>query len=77
MTETSDLNLIQALQRGDATALEELMERHSVRAYRVAFGITRNSADAEEAVQDAFLALYQKVDAFEGRRRSAPGYTGS
>lgn len=43
------------------------MERHSSRAYRVAFGITRNSADAEEVVQDAFLALYQKADAFEGR----------
>jgi RNA polymerase sigma-70 factor (ECF subfamily) len=67
LPETSDLNLIQALQRGDATALEELMARHSARAYRVAFGITRNSADAEEAVQDAFLALYQKADAFEGR----------
>jgi RNA polymerase sigma-70 factor (ECF subfamily) len=67
VTETSDLTLIQALQRGDVAALEELMERHSARAYRVAFGITRNSADAEEAVQDAFLALYQKADAFEGR----------
>jgi RNA polymerase sigma-70 factor (ECF subfamily) len=67
VTETSDLNLIQALRRGDAAALERLMERHSARAYRVAFGITRNSADAEEAVQDAFLALYQKADTFEGR----------
>jgi RNA polymerase sigma-70 factor (ECF subfamily) len=67
LPETSDLNLIQALRRGEAAALEALMERHSARAYRVAFGITRNSADAEEAVQDAFLALYQKADAFEGR----------
>jgi len=67
VSEPSDLSLIQALQRGDAAALERLMERHAARAYRVAFGITRNSADAEEVVQDAFLALYQKADAFEGR----------
>jgi RNA polymerase sigma-70 factor, ECF subfamily len=65
--ETSDLSLIQALQRGDPAALEGLMERHAARAYRVAFGITRNSADAEEVVQDAFLALYQKAETFEGR----------
>jgi RNA polymerase sigma-70 factor (ECF subfamily) len=35
--------------------------------YRIAFGITRNSADAEEVVQDAFLALYQGAGSFEGR----------
>jgi RNA polymerase sigma-70 factor (ECF subfamily) len=67
VNEVSDLSLIQQLQGGDAAALEMLMERHAGRAYRVAFGITRNSADAEEVVQDAFLTLYQKADAFEGR----------
>jgi RNA polymerase sigma-70 factor (ECF subfamily) len=31
------------------------------------YGITRNDADAEEVVQDAFLALFRKIDSFEGR----------
>jgi len=65
--QSSDLDLIQRLRQGDAAALEVLMERHSSHAYRVAFGITGNSADAEEAVQDAFLTLYQKGNTFEGR----------
>ena len=65
--EATNLSLVTRLRQADKAALEELMERHSARAYRVAFGITRNSADAEEAVQDAFLALFQKADAFEGR----------
>ena len=65
--EATDVSLVTRLRQGDTTALELLMERHAARAYRVAFGITRNSADAEEAVQDAFLTLYQKADAFEGR----------
>jgi RNA polymerase sigma-70 factor (ECF subfamily) len=65
--EETDLDLVARLRQGDTAALDRLMERHSSRAYRVAYGITGNSADAEEAVQDAFLALYQNADTFEGR----------
>ena len=65
--ETTDFDLVMQLREGDTTALDVLMERHSARAYRVAFGITKNRADAEEVVQDAFLALYQNADTFEGR----------
>jgi RNA polymerase sigma-70 factor, ECF subfamily len=65
--ETTDFDLVIQLREGDTTALGVLMERHSARAYRVAFGITKNRADAEEVVQDAFLALYQNADTFEGR----------
>ena len=50
-----------------AAALETLMERHSSRVYRVAFGITRNHPEAEEVVQDVFLTLFRKIDMFEGR----------
>jgi RNA polymerase sigma-70 factor (ECF subfamily) len=59
--------LIDRLRRGDATALEALMEQLAPRVYRLAYGITRHEADAEEVVQDAFLSLFRKIDAFEGR----------
>jgi RNA polymerase sigma-70 factor, ECF subfamily len=65
--EATDFDLVMQLRQGDTTALDVLMERHSARAYRVAFGITKNRADAEEVVQDAFLALYQNAERFEGR----------
>ena len=59
--------LIARLRARDAGALEILMERHASRVFRVAFGITRNEADAEEVVQDVFLALFEKISAFEER----------
>jgi RNA polymerase sigma-70 factor, ECF subfamily len=62
-----DIALIERLRARDASALEILMERYSPRIYRVAFGITRNHAEAEEVVQDVFLTLFRKIDAFEGR----------
>jgi len=60
-------SLIDRLRSGDAVALEEVMEQFAPRVYRVAYGITRNQADAEEVVQDVFLRLFRKIDAFEGR----------
>jgi RNA polymerase sigma-70 factor (ECF subfamily) len=67
MTEPADGALLARLRANDATALETLMERHAGRLYRVAFGITRNAADAEEVVQDVFVTLVRKLDTFEER----------
>jgi RNA polymerase sigma-70 factor (ECF subfamily) len=52
---------------GDTDALEQLMSRHSARVYRLAHGICRNAADAEEVVQDVFLQMVRKGSTFEGR----------
>src|SRR5262245_59803847 len=60
-------SLIDRLRGGDAVALEEVMEQFAPRVHRLAYGITRNQADAEEVVQDVFLRLFRKIDAFEGR----------
>jgi RNA polymerase sigma-70 factor, ECF subfamily len=65
-TET-EATLIERLRGGDATALERVMEQFAPRVYRLAYGITRNEADAEEVVQDVFLSLFRKIDGFEGR----------
>ena len=67
MVVETELRLVEHLRRGDAAALETLMERYGSRVYRLAHGITRNEADAEEVVQDVFLSLFRKIDMFEGR----------
>jgi RNA polymerase sigma-70 factor, ECF subfamily len=59
--------LVARLQAGDPTALEPLMDRYGSLVYRVAYGITRNEADAEEVSQDVFLTLVRKIRTFEGR----------
>src|SRR5262249_37616166 len=56
----ADAALIDRLRAHDAAALETLMERHGSRVYRVAFGITRNHADAEEVALDVFMTLFRK-----------------
>ncbi len=63
----AEAELIARLRRRDTAALEILMEQHAGRVYRVARGITRNDADAEEVVQDVFLSLFEKIAAFEER----------
>jgi RNA polymerase sigma-70 factor (ECF subfamily) len=62
-----DAALLARASAGDAAALETLMSLHSARVYRLALGITRNAADAEEIVQDVFLQMVRKGDGFEGR----------
>ena len=63
----AELTLVERLRGGDTAALEGLMEQFAPRAHRLALGITRNEADAEEVVQDVFLSLFRKIDGFEGR----------
>jgi RNA polymerase sigma-70 factor (ECF subfamily) len=65
-TETQ-ATLIDQLRAGDTAALEGLMEQFAPRVHRLAYGITRNEADAEEVVQDVFLSLFRKIAGFEGR----------
>jgi RNA polymerase sigma-70 factor (ECF subfamily) len=62
----ADGALIAALRGRDAAAAETLVARYGARAYRLAMGITRNTADAEEVVQDAFWSVIQKIDTFRG-----------
>jgi len=67
MDAISENVLVERLRGGDAAALEILMGRYASRVYRVARGITRTDADAEEVVQDVFMTLARKIDRFEGR----------
>lgn len=67
MSVEPDLDLIERLRKGDTEALGTLMEQYSARVYRLAHGITRNAADAEEVVQDVFLKVFQRIGGFEGR----------
>jgi RNA polymerase sigma-70 factor (ECF subfamily) len=66
VVELDDRTLLDRTVAGDAGALEALMSRHSARVYRLAYGIARNHADAEEIVQDVFLTLVRKGGSFEG-----------
>ena len=64
-----DRQLVNALSSRQPGAPEELLGSYGGHAYRLALRITRNAADAEEVVQDAFCTVVRKIDGF--RRQSA------
>jgi RNA polymerase sigma-70 factor (ECF subfamily) len=45
--------------------LQDCYHKYSVRLFRTVLKIVRNNEDAEEVVQDVFVALYQKLDSFK------------
>ena len=61
-----DAELVEALRRREATAAERLVATFGDRMYRLAVGIAGNQQDAEEAVQDAFLNVIQRIETFRG-----------
>jgi RNA polymerase sigma factor (sigma-70 family) len=56
---TADAVLVDLLADGDSDALATLYQRHGVACYRLARQITANHALAEDAVQDAFVAMWR------------------
>jgi len=51
-------------QRGDAHAYEDLIRPHEGIAFRVAYVITRNAADAEDATQEALFKAWRALGRF-------------
>src|SRR2546427_160544 len=51
----SDLELAQCIASGDKDAFELLMRRHNQILYRTARSILKDDAEAEDAVQEAWL----------------------
>ena len=62
-----DAELLTRLKAGEDEALSLLMARHEQRLYRIACGYLRNSEDALEVVQDAFVRLHQQRDRIDAR----------
>jgi RNA polymerase sigma-70 factor (ECF subfamily) len=64
-----DEQLVERIRSGDLSALEALMRRHNRRLYRTARAILRDDAEAEDAVQDAYLQAYRALDSFRGESK--------
>ena len=67
--EPEEDELVARAQAGDVEAYEALVQRTQAIAFRTAYLVTRNAADAEEAAQDGFLKAYRALGRF---RRGAP-----
>lgn len=59
--------IIRRARHGDLRAFHELIEAHGQYAYRVAYGLLGSAADAEDAVQETFLAAFKSIGRYEAR----------
>jgi RNA polymerase sigma-70 factor, ECF subfamily len=63
----SELELLEALRRGDEQAFITLVDTHGASMLRLARVYVRDRAVAEEVVQEAWLGVLRGLERFEGR----------
>ena len=69
-----DGELVRRMARGDKQACSELYDRFSRPLYSVALRVLSDQSEAEDVVQDVFLALWEKSGTFDTTRGSAFGW---
>jgi len=62
-----EADLIARLRAGDDAAYASLVEANAGRMLAVARRITHSDAEAQDAVQDAFLSAFKAIQTFDGR----------
>jgi RNA polymerase sigma-70 factor, ECF subfamily len=67
-------DLVVRVQHGDREAFDELARRHARRAFAIAYRILRHTQDAEDLVQDAFIAALDRIGTFDPTRPFAPWF---
>jgi RNA polymerase sigma-70 factor (ECF subfamily) len=63
----TDEELLTRYQAGRREALDELFRRHRLLAYRVAYRLLGNEADALDAVQEGFVKVLVHLESFQRR----------
>jgi len=63
----TDEEIVDRVKAGDTPLYEIIMRRYNQRLYRVAIGILRDDAEAEDVMQDAYVRAYQHLDQFARR----------
>jgi len=67
--ETSDAELARLVAGGDQAAFEAVMRRYNRALFRTARAILRDDAEAEDALQEAYLQVYRTMGSYRGEAR--------
>jgi RNA polymerase sigma-70 factor, ECF subfamily len=62
VAEATDAELVALCRAGDAAAFETLVRRHYRAAYAVSYAVMRNTMDAEDVCQDAFVRALERLE---------------
>ena len=65
--EPTDAEIVLRAQAGNESAFEQLLERHGRHLYGLAYYLCGDSHDADDIVQETFLAAFQALNRFESR----------
>jgi RNA polymerase sigma-70 factor, ECF subfamily len=60
--------LVERLRRRDPDAMGELYDRYGKLAFSVIFRVVRNQSTAEDLLQETFLRVWNRVQAFDGEK---------
>lgn len=63
----ADIALVHALRARDEKAFEQLIDRYYTPMLRIATGFVRSHEEAEEVIQDTWIAVLSGIGRFEGR----------
>src|SRR5437016_8714291 len=61
---SQEAGLVRAAQGGDEAAFTEIVRRYQRAIYRLAYGLTRNAADADDVAQETFVRTYRALERF-------------
>jgi RNA polymerase sigma-70 factor (ECF subfamily) len=61
-----DAELVRRVLARDADAFRTIMQRHNRRLYRIARSVLRNNAEAEDAVQEAYVSAFTHLATYRG-----------
>ena len=67
--------LVALARRGEPAAFGEIMRRHNRRLFRAARSVLRDDAEAEDAVQEAYVRAFRGLDGFRGDASLSPWLT--
>lgn len=62
-----DDTLVRAAQAGEGSAIEVLLRRHHDRILAICHQLCRDRSDADDAAQEALIAIVRGLDRFDGR----------
>ena len=69
-----DRTVLDSVRRGDQRSLEELYRRHSPRLYALLLRMLRETADAEEVLQEAFVDAWRRAGEYSASRGSVEAW---
>ena len=64
-----DADLVARIVGGDRSAFQQLMRQHNTALFRAARSILRDDADAEDVLQESYIAAYRHLADFRGDAR--------